>query len=145
MGGFWEKVVKTLGFEIEEYEEHNLKNDNLKEPVVRGGKRERDNLVTIHKRPMKLVVLNPVDFDQVKLISDHLKSSRPVIVNLEETPKEDARRILDFISGTVYALGGGIQKVSNSIVLLTPANVEVSADTLEQFQSQGMFPWSKSN
>jgi cell division inhibitor SepF len=77
-------------------------------------------------KAVKLVVFEPQGFDDVQPIVDHLKNRRPVILNMEEIEKSLARRITDFVGGAVYALDGAVQKVSTSIMLFTPANVEVS-------------------
>ena len=78
------------------------------------------------QRQLRVVVFEPKAFEEVQGIVDQLKNHRPVIINLEETDRALARRIVDFMSGAVYAQAGGMQKISTTIFLFTPANVEIS-------------------
>ena len=75
-----------------------------------------------------MVVNQPRSYDDAQDIIDNLKADRPVVVNLEVLDLEIAQRVLDFISGSVYALNGSIQKVSRCIFVLAPANVDVSGN-----------------
>ncbi len=90
----------------------------------------------------KVVVLQPETFEEAREIADNLKSNKPVIVNLEKIEKEQARRMVDFVSGASYALGGDIQKISNMIFLVTPYNVGILGDFKDELKSKGIFPWS---
>ena len=90
----------------------------------------------------KVVVLQPESFEEAREIADNLKSNKPVIVNLEKIEKEQARRMVDFVSGASYALGGDIQKISNMIFLVTPYNVGILGDFKDELKSKGIFPWS---
>jgi cell division inhibitor SepF len=125
---FLERLMNLLGFETQiEFEE--VYDENPK-----GGKtepsstKERGKVVSLSStnKTTRLVVFEPQSFDDVQSIVNHLKNKRPVILNLEETDKAIARRITDFVGGAVYALDGGVQRVSSSIMLFTPLNVEVS-------------------
>ena len=78
--------------------------------------------------PMQVVVVKPERFDQVTEIADRLRSKQSVVLNLESTNKDVARRLVDFLSGCAYALDGNIQKVAISTYLVTPHNVEVLGD-----------------
>ncbi|MGE5529711.1 MAG: cell division protein SepF [Patescibacteria group bacterium] len=124
--GFLEKVLSFLGFVADEVEvgEEELEQET---PPDRP-RRSRPHVVALQsaQRQFRLVVFEPRAFDEVQTIVDQLKNHRPVIVNLEETDKALARRVVDFMSGAVYALAGGMQKVSVSIFLFTPANVEIT-------------------
>ncbi|MDO5478086.1 MAG: cell division protein SepF, partial [Clostridia bacterium] len=81
-------------------------------------------IVDIHTTTQfKVVVIQPESFEEAREIAENLKSNKPVIVNLEKIEKEQARRMVDFVSGASYALGGDIQKISNMIFLVTPYNV----------------------
>ncbi len=90
----------------------------------------------------KVVVLQPETFEEAREIADNLKSNKPVIVNLEKIEKEQARRMVDFVSGASYALGGDIQKISNMIFLVTPYNVGILGDFKDELKNKGIFPWS---
>jgi len=111
---------------------------------------KRNNVVNIHTAasPMKVVLVEPTSYDEVQSICDDLKSKKPIIINFENMDKEIARRMVDFISGAVYALDGTIQKVSNGIVLVAPSNVDVlgnirSSIDSEDFDLEGIFSWLK--
>ncbi|CAM4259005.1 cell division protein SepF [Paenibacillus tarimensis] len=84
------------------------------------------NVVSIHSQKNVRVVLNePRSYDEAQEIADHLRSRRSVIVNLQRVRKEHAVRIVDFLSGTVYALNGSISKLGPNIFLCTPDSVEI--------------------
>ena len=125
--GFMEKVLSFLGFVAENVEEVE-EDEYAAEPPPERPKRKRPRVVALQsaQRQLKLVVFEPRTFEEVQTIVDQLKNNRPVIVNLEDTDKTVARRVVDFVSGAVYALAGGMQKISVSIFLFTPANVEIS-------------------
>lgn len=82
-------------------------------------------------------VVAPTQFSDAQEIGDRLKSSLPVIVNLQGADRELSRRMIDFCSGATYALGGGMEKVADQVFLLTPSNVEVSAEEKRRLQERG--------
>ena len=84
-------------------------------------------------------VVTPRSFNDAQSIADEFKRSKPVIINLQSTDRELSKRLIDFASGMTYALGGGMQRVSQGIVLLTPANVEVSAEEKARILEGGFF------
>ena len=122
--GFLEKVLNFLGFSADEAEIAEEELEEPSEPVKKG----RPQVVSLQnaQRQLKLVVFEPKTFEEVQTIIDQLKNRRPVIINLDETDKSISRRVVDFMSGAVYALGGGMQKISLTIFLFTPPNVEIS-------------------
>ena len=77
---------------------------------------------------MQVIVVKPERFDQVTEIADRLRDKQSVVLNLESTNKDVARRLVDFLSGCAFALDGNIQKVAISTYLVTPYNVEVLGD-----------------
>lgn len=131
--GFFEKVLGLLGFEAEEIIEENEIAATYEEPLKRDSREPRESkdrgkvvsLANPHKS-MKMIILEATEFEEVQTIVDHLKNKQTVILNLEETDKVVARRIADFLGGAVYALDGSVKKVSNSILLLAPAGIEVT-------------------
>lgn len=90
---------------------------------------------------MKVVVVQIEQFDEAREVADHLRSKKPVVINLEKLEKETARRVIDFISGSVYALGGSIQKVAGGIFLIAPYNVDIMSDVRNELQNTVTFPW----
>lgn len=75
---------------------------------------------------MKVVVIEPQSFDDVQQVANCLKEKRPVVINFEHTDAEVAHRIIDFISGTTYAIAGDIKKLGHNVFLCAPSNVSVS-------------------
>ena len=84
-------------------------------------------------------VVTPRSFNDAQSIADEFKRQKPVIINLQSTDRELSKRLIDFASGMTYALGGGMQRVSQGIFLLTPANVEVSAEEKAKILEGGFF------
>jgi cell division inhibitor SepF len=79
-------------------------------------------------------VVVPVSFNEAQEVADKFKGSQPVIVNLQSADRDLARRLIDFASGLCYGLGGQMEKVANQVYLLTPSNVEVSAEERRRLQ-----------
>lgn len=103
-------------------------------------RRRRAPVFNLHTtRPMEIVVVEPRSFDEARSAAEHLKSRRPVIVNLRDVDRELARRIVDFTCGVTYAIDGQMQRVGEEIFLFTPSTVSVTAET-ERGQSQDLFP-----
>ena len=95
---------------------------------------------------VKMVISQPTSFEQSEEICSLLKEKKSVIVNLEYVSKEVARRIVDFISGGVYALDGHIQKISNSIFLIAPTNYEITNEMArEEIKNKLSVSWLKNN
>ncbi len=104
---------------------------------------KRNKVVKIHTTAqLKLVVMQPESFEEARDIANHLKSKKPVVMNLESVEKEVARRIVDFLSGAVFALDGNIQKVANGIFLIAPYNVGIMGDFKDELRNKGIFPWN---
>jgi cell division inhibitor SepF len=95
---------------------------------------------------VKMVISQPTTFEQSEEICSFLKERKSVIVNLEYVNKDVARRIVDFISGGVYALNGHIQKISNSIFLIAPVNYEITNEMArEEIKNKLSVSWLKNN
>lgn len=77
---------------------------------------------------LELKVVRPERFDSVTQIADHLINNRTVVLNLEATNKETARRMIDFLSGVAYSIDGNLKRVANNTYVITPGNVAVSND-----------------
>lgn len=120
---FMEKVWGSLGiFEpVEPEEKADVPETEIK---VKKSSGNVVNLPTVPKQ-IQVMVVEPFSFDDAQQIADYLKSRKPVVVNLENTDGEIAKRMIDFMSGTAYALGGTIQKIGKDIFLCAPYNVEV--------------------
>jgi cell division inhibitor SepF len=104
-------------------------------PVARGAV-VRPFVTQRHSKPQ---VVAPARFSDAQEIGDMVKASSPVIVNLQASEKDLARRMIDFCSGLTYAVGGSMEKVAESVFLLTPSNVEVSPEERQRLQENGLF------
>ncbi len=91
---------------------------------------------------MKVIIVEPKVYNDAATIADHLRLRKTVIVNLEALTEKDIKRsIFDFMSGAVYVLDGSIQRVSRSIFILAPKNVDVDASIKKELESKAIFPW----
>lgn len=107
-------------------------------------KKPFNRVVNIHtNQQFKMVVVHPESFEDTQDICDHLKNKKPVVVNVESVEGEQARRIIDFLSGSIYALDGNIQKVSSNIFIVAPNNVNIMADFKDELRGKTVFPWTK--
>lgn len=118
--------------EEEEFEEETEPINHEKKPL------KSQNVVSLQsiQKTSRVILLEPRVYAEAQEISDHLKNRRAVIVNLQRIEHDQAKRIVDFLSGTVYAIGGDIQRVGSSIFLCTPDNVEISGNISELVQEQ---------
>jgi cell division inhibitor SepF len=87
----------------------------------------------------KVHTVAPTQFVDATEIGDRMKAGQPVIVNLQTAERDLARRMIDFCSGATYALGGSMDKVADQVFLLTPSNVEVSAEEKRRLQERGLY------
>ena len=110
------------------------------------GKRGKVVPLNAQGQSVKMVISQPTTFEQSEEICSLLKEKKSVILNLEYVNKDVARRIVDFISGGVYALDGHIQKISNSIFLIAPMNYEITNEMArEEIKSKLSVSWLKNN
>lgn len=102
--------------------------------------RQNNKVVSMHNNTQLAVVLvKPDRFENAAEIADHLKDKRTVVLNLEQTNKEVARRLVDFLSGVAYANEGKIKRVANSTYIITPYNVDILGDLLDELESNGLY------
>ncbi len=128
--------------ELENYEEEYEQEDEEEEKRLFGRKNKVVNMPQANQ--IKMVISQPTTFEQSEEICQYLKERKACIVNLEYVNKDVARRVVDFISGGVYALNGHIQKVSNSIFLIAPANYDISNEMgREEVKSKLSVSWLK--
>ena len=155
-GALMNKVWDLFGMdsaEPEEYDEENIYDyENEDEYEVEDKKlfgRRNNKVVNMpqsQNQAIKMVISQPTTFEQSDEICAFLKEKKSVIVNLEYVNKDVARRIVDFISGGVYALDGYIQKVSNSIFLVAPSNYEITNEMArEEMKNKLSVSWLKNN
>ena len=88
---------------------------------------------------LQVVLVKPERFEDASTIADQLNAKRPVVLNLESTGKEVSRRLIDFLSGVAYANNGQIKRVANSTFIITPYNVDIMGDLLDELENNGAF------
>ncbi len=103
------------------------------EPRANYSQRTRDKVLSMPRDDdsLKLVVTEPAGFEECPRLVDSLKARKPVIINLEKTDSDTARKIFDFLSGATYAINGTVQKVANNIFIFAPENIDISAGAAE--------------
>jgi len=153
--GFIKKFKDWMSIDEEEYDGDDEGYEGIQEePDQEEPKLEAANshvtrsskVVNIHTNSqMKVVIAEPKKYDDVTIIADHLRQRRAVIVNLESVEEEPElkKSIYYFISGAVYILDGSMQKVSKSIFILAPNNVDIDANIKKELESKAFFPWQK--
>ena len=132
------KLTHPYDDEDEEFEEFEQPADF----EDRRGKAEerRNKVVNIHATTqLKVVLVKPERFENASEIADQLKEKRTVVLNLESTNKDVARRLIDFLSGVAYAGEGKIKKVAANTYIITPYHVELEGDLIDELESNGLY------
>ena len=138
--GTMNKMLKWIGISDEEEEVYEVEaeGEEVIEPATPLGRKAKVSSIA-GSGPSKVVVIQFLNFDDAKDAADHLKNRKPIVANLEKLDNETTRRVVDFLSGAVYGVGGKIQNVSNRIFLITPSNVEVTGNYRDGATASG-FP-----
>ncbi len=103
-------------------------------------RRSSDKVVNINATTqLSVVLVKPEKFENAAEIADHLREKRTVVLNLEQTNKDVARRLVDFLSGVTYAQDGKIKKVANSTFIITPYNVDILGDLIDELENNGLY------
>ena len=99
-----------------------------------------DNVVNIHATTqLQVVLVKPERFENAAEIADHLRDKHTVVLNLEQTNKDIARRLVDFLSGVAYAQDGKIKKVAVNTYIITPYNVDLLGDLIDELENNGLY------
>ena len=102
--------------------------------------RRSNKVVNIHTTTqLQVVLVKPDRFENAAEIADHLREKRTVVLNLEQTNKDIARRLLDFLSGVAYAGDGKIKKVSTNTYIITPYSVDLMGDLIDELENNGLY------
>jgi cell division inhibitor SepF len=132
--GMMNKFMNFIGIQEEDENVERERASELEEHETNPAeqRKSKGNIVSIHSQKNVRVVLNePKSYEETQEIADHLRSRRPVVVNLHLVRPDQATRIVDFLSGTVYALNGSISKIGPNIFLCTPETVEIHGSISE--------------
>ena len=157
-GAIMEKVWNLFGMdqaedrddeELENYDDEELENyeEEEEQEERRLWGRKNNKVVSMPQvQQVKMVISQPTTFEQATNICDLLKQKKSVIVNLEYVNKEVARRIIDVVSGAVYALDGHMQKISNSIILIAPYNYDIENENArDEIKNKLSVSWLRNN
>ena len=125
--------------EFEEFEDESPSRDAFEDRRSKFDDR-RSKVVNIHATTqLKVILVKPDRFENASEIADQLKDKRTVVLNLESTNKDVARRLIDFLSGVAYANEGKIKKVAISTYIITPYNVDILGDLIDELENNGLY------
>ena len=126
--------------EFEDFEEPARSNRDAFEDHRVKVEDRRNKVVNIHATTqLKVVLVKPERFENASEIADHLKDKRTVVLNLESTNKDIARRLIDFLSGVAYAGEGKIKKVAANTYIITPYHVDIEGDLIDELENNGLY------
>ena len=129
----FEEPVKESRSPFEERREDRRSEDRRSED-------RHNKVVNIHATTqLKVVLVKPERFENASEIADHLKEKRTVVLNLESTNKDVARRLIDFLSGVAYAGEGKIKKVAANTYIITPYSVDIMGDLIDELENNGLY------
>lgn len=144
--GLMEKLKNFMTAEDEDYEDEEdevdlfAKAPDRSAPAHAEEARRSNKVVNIHTTAqLQVVLIKPERFEDAVGVADHLNDKRTVVLNLESTNKDVSRRIVDFLSGVAYANNGQIKRVANSTFIITPYNVDIVGDLLDELENNGVF------
>jgi cell division inhibitor SepF len=134
--------------EYEDYDDQADRPEQADEPDVRGGRDDyigyqpadwRTEHVSQTTDLARITTLHPRTYNEARTIGEHFREGTPVIMNLTEMVDSDAKRLVDFAAGLIFGLRGSIERVTNKVFLLSPANVEVTAEDKARIAERGFF------
>ncbi len=142
--GLVDKLKDLTGFgEVDYEEDYEEEYEEVEEvrPMRKTSIMKKSKIVPINQEAQnRIVVLKPKCFNNSTEVADELKQRRPVIIDVGALDPDEARRVVDFIAGTVYGVDGNMQKVSGGIFLATPNHVDIMGEVLKD--GKGNFEWS---
>ena len=142
---FLDEIKKwTHAYEDEDEEYEDFEDTPRKEAVFDDRKfkaeERRNKVVNINATTqLKVVLVKPERFENASEIADHLRDKRTVVLNLESTNKDIARRLIDFLSGVAYAGEGKIKKVAANTYIITPYHVDIEGDLIDELENNGLY------
>jgi cell division inhibitor SepF len=156
MSGAMRKMGVYLGLleDSGRYEDEFYENAAVGDDSARGGSPQVSQLAE-RRRPMatvpaqatgprvaelsRITTLHPSTYNEARVIGENFREGIPVIMNLSEMDDEDAKRLVDFAAGLVFAVHGSIERVTNKVFLLSPPNVSVAAEDKQRIAEDGFF------
>ncbi|KOA20972.1 cell division protein SepF [Clostridium homopropionicum DSM 5847] len=146
------KVMDFLGLEEEVDEIEEVENTNEEEvseidniiSSSSNSKKQKGKVVSIHTAAnAKILIVKPMDYDEAIEICDNLKNRRILVINMTNLEAKIAQRLLDFMAGASYALGGSLEEVEKGVYVISPSNVEISNELKNELSSKGILNWTK--
>ena len=141
----FKKIIHPYDDE-DEYEDEPFVQPESKKTPFEDRKEDRksedrhNKVVNIHATAqLKVVLVKPERFENASEIADHLREKRTVVLNLESTNKDIARRLVDFLSGVAYAGEGKIKKVAANTYIITPYSVDIMGDLIDELENNGLY------
>ena len=131
--------------EYDEYEEYDEATDLIESAAVRtdygysGGDQRVVEEATRQVELARITTLHPRTYNEARTIGEHFRDGTPVIMNLTEMVDSDAKRLVDFAAGLIFGLRGSLERVTNKVFLLSPVNVEVTAEDKARIAERGFF------
>lgn len=152
---FLDKIKQIVGTSEEDYYDDDDMEMEEEEEAAEVRREEPEKFVR-HQKPavqhsgnkvvninttaqLQVVLVKPERFEDASSIADHLNEKRTIVLNLESAGKDVARRLVDFLSGVAYANQGQLKRVANCTFIITPYNVDVMGDLLDELENNGMF------
>jgi len=128
--------------DLEEQEIQEVRNMEAEQKV--SNFRKKPNVVSIHTTiSAKVKIVKPTDYEEAADICDDVKNRNIVVVNTTALEQRTAQRLIDFLGGSSYALGGNLEEIDKGVFLISPSNVEVSSDLKTELSTKGLFTWNK--
>lgn len=142
-GDEYDEDFENEDFENVEESQEERKEEKTEPVISNGGKASKNNkVVNIHtSASAKVTITKPTDYDEAQDICDAVKNRRIVLINTTALEIRTAQRLLDFVSGCCYALGGELQEIEKGVYILSPSNVEVTNELKTELNSKA-FSWS---
>ncbi|MGY0375194.1 cell division protein SepF [Clostridium sp. JNZ J1-5] len=146
------KVMDFLGLEEEVDEIEEMENENVEQehPEIdniissTNPKKQKGKVVSIHTAASaKILIVKPIDYDEVIEICDNLKNRKIIVINMTNLESKTAQRLLDFMAGASYALEGSLEEVEKGVYIISPSNVEISNELKNELSSKGLLNWTR--
>ena len=136
----WTHPYEDEDEEYDDFEETPRKESAFDDRRSARSEERHNKVVNIHATTqLKVVLVKPERFENASEIADQLKDKRTVVLNLESTNKDVARRLIDFLSGVAYAGEGKIKKVAANTYIITPYHVDIEGDLIDELENNGLY------
>ena len=114
-------------------------------PPVENRNNDADKVMSmpVNRNPVSVVVIEPIDFNDSQKMADYLCKTQPVVINFEDTDPDVRKRIVDFVSGTIYALDGTVKKIGRNILVCAPPNIDIDTENTNYVEEEGNSPWEQ--